>query len=322
MTGEMSEMNQQRVEISKNVLTECLGLREGENLVVVADDAKRELAESIYEAGKALGAESVLMIMAERSRSGEEPPAPIAQAMIQADVAVCVTRYSLTHTQARKQAAASGTRVATMPGMTEDMFMNGAITAEYPQVKALTEKVTALLTEGSQVRIEKEGHSLSFTIKDRSGVPSTGMYLNPGESGNLPSGEAFIAPVEGMGEGSIVVDGSVAGIGALREPMTLKVEEGRLVSAEGPDGQQLLTMLGEGDGRYLGEFGIGTNNKARITGVVLEDEKVYGTIHVAFGSNNTFGGTIAAGVHIDAVVQKPDVYIDDKLIMRQGELVN
>lgn len=94
----------------------------------------------------------------------------------------------------------------------------------------MTEKVTALLTAGRHVRIEKQGHSLSFSIEDRNGVPSTGMYLNPGESGNLPSGEAYIAPVEGKGEGSIVVDGSVAGIGALREPMLLTVSEGRLVS--------------------------------------------------------------------------------------------
>ncbi|MNW67062.1 hypothetical protein D3C74_456000 [compost metagenome] len=55
--------------------------------------------------------------------------------------------------------------------------------------------------------------------------------------------------------------------------------------------------------------------------MVLEDEKVYGTIHVAFGSNNTFGGIVAAGVHIDAVVMKPDVYIDGKIIMRAGELL-
>lgn len=315
-------MNQQRIDVSKNVLVECLGLRSGETLAVVADDAKRELAESIYEAGKALGADAVLMVMKERSKSGEEPPAPIAEAMKRADVAVCVTRYSLTHTQARKQAASAGTRVATMPGMTDDMFMNGAITAEYPKVKALTDKVTAMLSAGRNVRIEKDGHQLSFSIQGRNGVPSTGMYLNPGESGNLPSGEAYIAPVEGIGEGEILVDGSIAGIGAIGEPVLLTVREGRLVTATGAEGDKLLSMLGEGDGRILGEFGIGTNDKARITGVVLEDEKVYGTIHVAFGSNNTFGGTVAAGVHIDAVVQKPDVYIDDVLIMRQGELLD
>jgi leucyl aminopeptidase (aminopeptidase T) len=185
----------------------------------------------------------------------------------------------------------------------------------------LTEQVAALLSAGSRVRVEKEGMVLSFSIDGRDGILSTGLYLNPGESGNLPSGEAYIAPLEGTATGQIKVDGSVAGIGALDGPMVLTVEDGRLIHAGGEHGGKLLDMLGDGDGRLLGEFGIGTNNKARITGVVLEDEKVYGTIHVAFGSNNTFGGVVAAGVHIDAVVMKPDVYIDDKLIMQAGELL-
>ncbi|WP_054941454.1 aminopeptidase [Paenibacillus ihuae] len=314
-------MSESRILISMNVLKDCLGLSRGELLAVVADDDKRELAESVYEAGKRLGAESMLLIMQPRSKSGEEPPAPVAEAMAKADVAVCITTHSMTHTAARKQAAAAGTRVATMPGMTDDMFSNGAITADYAQVKELTEQVAALLSAGREVRVEKDGLSLSFSIDSRDGVLSTGLYLNPGESGNLPSGEAYIAPVEGTASGRILVDGSIAGIGALHSPLVLTVEQGRLTAAEGEGGDKLLEMLGAGDGRFLGEFGIGTNNKARITGVVLEDEKVYGTIHVAFGSNNTFGGILAAGVHIDAVVMKPDVYIDDKLIMHAGELL-
>ncbi|MEK3902186.1 aminopeptidase [Paenibacillus sp. FSL R7-0179] len=314
-------MSEARIGISMNVLKDCLGLASGELLAVVADDDKRDLAESVYEAGKRLGAESMLLVMQPRSRSGEEPPAPVAEAMAKADVAVCITTHSMTHTAARKQAAAAGTRVATMPGITDDMFSNGAITADYGQVKALTEQVAALLSAGSRVRVEKEGLVLSFSIDGREGILSTGLYLNPGESGNLPSGEAYIAPLEGTASGQIKVDGSVAGIGALDGPMVLTVEDGRLIHADGEHGVKLLDMLGNGDGRLLGEFGIGTNNKARITGVVLEDEKVYGTIHVAFGSNNTFGGVVAAGVHIDAVVMKPDVYIDDKLIMQAGELL-
>lgn len=314
-------MSEERIGISMNVLKDCLGLVSGELLAVVADDDKRELAESLYEAGKRLGAESMLLIMQPRSKSGEEPPAPVAEAMVKADVAVCITTHSMTHTAARKQAAAAGTRVATMPGMTDDMFSNGAITADYAQVKELTEQVAALLSAGREVRVEKDGLSLSFSIAGRDGVLSTGLYLNPGESGNLPSGEAYIAPVEGTAAGQIKVDGSIAGIGALNSPLVLTVEQGRLTAAEGDGGDKLLEMLGAGDGRFLGEFGIGTNNKARITGVVLEDEKVYGTIHVAFGSNNTFGGIVAAGVHIDAVVMKPDVYIDGKIIMRAGELL-
>ncbi|MDF2717228.1 MAG: aminopeptidase, partial [Paenibacillus sp.] len=140
-------------------------------------------------------------------------------------------------------------------------------------------------------------------------------------SGNLPSGEGYIAPLEGTGSGQLVVDGSIAGIGKIDTPVVLTVENGRLTNAEGTAAPKLLEILGDGNGRLLAEFGIGTNDKARITGVVLEDEKVYGTIHVAFGSNHTFGGTIEAGVHIDLVVSKPDVYIDEVKIMEQGSLI-
>jgi leucyl aminopeptidase (aminopeptidase T) len=312
------KMNQQLIEISKNVLVKCLGLKESELFLVVTDDVKKELGESLFEAGKLLGAESMLMVMKERKKSGEEPPASVTAAMIEADVVVCLTEHSLTHTQARKKAAAAGTRLATMPGITEDMFLEGAISADYTQVKFLTDVVTEILTEGKEVRIEKGGYTLTFSIDGRDGIPSTGMYLNAGESGNLPSGEAYVAPMEGTANGQILIDGSIAGIGRLETPVLLKIENGRIVAAEGEAGARLLEILGDGDGRLLGEFGIGTNDKARITGVVLEDEKVYGTIHVAFGSNNTFGGTISAGVHIDGVVTIPDVYIDHECLMENG----
>lgn len=310
------------IETSKRILTQCMALQAGETFLVVADDVKRELGEALWEAGRQLGAEAVLMVMQEREKSGQEPPKAVAEAMKSSAVVVCVTEHSLTHTKARKEAAANGARLATMPSITADMFLEGAITADYVQVRSLTEKVTELLSAASSVRIEKEDKSLTFSIADRKGVPSTGMYVNPGESGNLPSGEAYIAPVEGTAEGQIVVDGSISGIGKIDTPLLLTIQNGRITGTEGESGERLLHILGEQDGRLLGEFGIGTNDKARITGVVLEDEKVYGTIHVAFGSNNTFGGTIAAGVHIDLVVKEPDVYLDDRLIMKKGQLVD
>ncbi|GED25438.1 hypothetical protein BAG01nite_15400 [Brevibacillus agri] len=309
------------IETSKAILTNCMALQANEAFLVVADEPKRELGEVLFEAGKQLGAEAMLMVMKEREKSGQEPPAAVAAAMKSADVVVCVTEHSLTHTKARKEAAANGARLATMPSITADMFLEGAISADYAQVKVLTEKVTELLTAASTVRIEKAGKSLTFSIAGRNGVPSTGMYVNPGESGNLPSGEAYVAPLEGTAEGQIVVDGSISGIGKIDSPLLLTIEKGRITHAEGTSAERLLQILGDQDGRMLGEFGIGTNDKARITGVVLEDEKVYGTIHVAFGSNNTFGGTIVAGVHIDLVVKEPDVYLDDTCIMKNGKLL-
>ncbi|WP_028776293.1 aminopeptidase [Shimazuella kribbensis] len=306
------------VEICVNVLKDCLALQKEELFLVVTDEKKADLAQHLYQAGRKIGAESMLLLMEEREKSGQEPPVPVAEAMKKADAVVCITEHSLTHTIARKEAVATGTRVATMPGITADMFYHGAITANYQQVKVLTEKITAYLEKSTEVRIEKDGETLTFSIAGRHGIASTGVLTERGDSGNLPSGEAFIAPLEGTASGKIKVDGSVADIGILHSPLWLTIEEGRLVEVEGEAAEQLLTLLHSDESRQLAEFGIGTNNKARITGVVLEDEKVYGTIHLAFGSNVTFGGQIEAGVHIDLVIKEPDVYLDGEKFMDKG----
>lgn len=274
----------------------------------------------LYAAGRSIGAETLLLIMQDREKSGQEPPSVIAEAMKHCDAAVCITEHSLTHTQAKKDAVAAGVRVATMPGITYDMFLEGAISADYDQVEKMTFEVTEKLSQTKEVIISKGGEELTFSIKGRSGVPSTGIYRKKGQSGNLPSGEAFIAPVEGTASGRIWIDGSISGLGKVEEPILLTIEEGRLTAATGRQGDMLLRMLGDGDGRNVAEFGVGTNDKARITGNVLEDEKVYGTIHIAFGSNNTFGGTVAAGVHIDCVVKAPTVFLDEVLLLEDGDM--
>ena len=67
------------------------------------------------------------------------------------------------------------------------------------------------------------------------------------------------------------------------------------------------------------QLGIGTNEKAVLCGIILEDEKVYGTVHIAFGTNVSFGGTVKADCHMDGIILKPDLYLDDQLIIKAGE---
>nr|WP_090885949.1 aminopeptidase [Evansella caseinilytica] len=299
-----------------------MAANEGESLLVVTDNRKREIAGIFAAAGKELGLETMMIVMEERKKSGEEPPVAVKAAMGSADIVLCITEHSLTHTEARKDACRKGAKVATMPGITMDMLSEGAITADFLEVKEVTERVTAFLDNGKEVKLEKDGKTLSFSIAGRKGINSTGMFTEPSASGNLPSGESYIAPVETSGNGEMAVDGSIAGIGVLNEAMIITISDGRLVQASGSKlGAKLLNKLGDGEGRTLCEFGIGTNNKARVTGNVLEDEKVYGTVHLAFGSNHTFGGTVNAGVHIDCVIHRPNVFIDGRLIMENGKLL-
>lgn len=306
---------QELIEVAKSVLNHNLNLNDNEDILIVTDVESSEIADIFFYAGIALGNETHLMKMKTRTKSGEEPPFLVAEAMKAADVVLCITHHSLTHTKARKEASLDGARVATMPGMTMDMLQEGAITADYSEVEELTGYYCRLLDAGEMVTIEKENMKLTFSIKGRSGIPSTGVFRNKGESGNLPSGESYCAPIEDSANGSVLIDGSIAGIGVLKEPVVLTLENGRLVDASGEDGQRLLQLLGDGNGRIIAEFGIGTNKKARLTGNVLEDEKVFGTVHIAFGSNKPFGGKNEAGVHIDCVIKTPVVTIDGKPVL-------
>ena len=304
---------------ASSILASSLALKEGEKFLVVTDPDRRRIGEALFEAGAELGAEAALAVMLPREANGEEPPEHVAAAMAAADVVVVPTTHSLTHTRARLQAVERGARVATMPGITEDMFREGAITADYVEVERLTKRVAAALDSAREALVVTGSHRLRMSVEGRNAVASTGVHREPGRSGNLPSGEAFLAPVEGTSEGELLVDGSIAGVGRLSESVLLKISEGMLASASGQEGERLLDLLdGFPKGRSVAELGVGTNDRARLTGVTLEDEKIYGTIHIAFGSNDTFGGTVAAGVHLDAVVLEPELYLDDRLVVGQG----
>ncbi|ARK25134.1 aminopeptidase [Sporosarcina sp. P37] len=278
------------------------------NVLVLMDKSTEELGKKFADALQEDGWKVREYCMEDRTRSGEEPPQEAADEMLKYDLVFCLTKHSLTHTVARKNANTHGISVITMPGITEDMFLNGAMSADYSRVEEETFSMTERLTEANTVTIQTgEAHELVIPVTGRDGVPSTGVFRGQAASGNLPSGEAYIAPLEGEAEGRIEINGSISGIGLVAEPVLLTIEKGRLIDASGEDGKKLLELLGDGDGRYLCELGIGTNHAARLTGNILEDEKAYETIHVAFGSNHTFGGKIKTNVHIDCVTKNPIV---------------
>lgn len=315
-------MGEDMLQVARQVLQDNLGLRAGEQLLVIEDETTLKIGEALFAAGAQLGARALLLRIQPLGRSGAEPPEAVARAMGAADVVIAATAHSLTHTQAKKAACAAGVRVATMPGITEEMFFAGPITADYNRVAALTRRIADLLSSAEEATLEKDGQRLRLSLRGRKGIASTGVYRERGASGNLPSGEAYIAPVEGSAEGVVIVDGSFAGLGRPAAPLKLTFTRGVLTAVEGPDGGRLLNLLGDDpQARNLAELGIGTNDKARITGVILEDEKAYGTVHVALGSNDTFGGRVAAGIHVDGVIKAPDLYIDGRKVLSGGRIL-
>ena len=187
-------------------------------------------------------------------------------------------------------------------------------------------QLTERLTHAKHARIEKDGHVLELALTGRNGVASPGVYREPGASGNFPSGEAYIAPLEDGANGTVVIDGSMVGIGTLTEPMTVTIENGRLTRIEGADAQgpyaeRLSVLFEQPENGTIAELGIGTNEAAKLCGIILEDEKLYGTVHIAFGTNASFGGVTKADCHLDGIILNPTLYLDDECIIREGEFV-
>lgn len=305
------------------VVRECMGVRPGEDVLVVCNPATHELAERLRAEAGAAGADAMLMLTEEREQHGQEPPAAVAAAMARADVVLVPTVKSLSHTAARREACEAGARIATFPGVTADMLAR-VMSADMGELRRRGAEVARRLTEAHEARITcANGSDLRLSLRGREAIPDAGDLRERGAFGNLPCGEGFIAPLHTEGEGTLVVDGTIGGIGIPAAPQRLRVEGGRLVAASGPEGERLLEMLraAGADGTCVAELGIGTNEKAQLTGNLLEDEKILGTCHVAFGASAGIGGEIQVPVHLDCVVMKPTVELDGEPIVRDGELL-
>ncbi len=320
----MNFSEKELIDASLIALRDCMGLKKEETLLVITDETRREIGLALHNAGKELCRESMIVEIKSREINGQEPPEAIAVLMKMVDVVVCPTAKSLTHTNARREASKVGVRVGTMPGITVDTMVR-CLNADYEKIVGLTNFIAKKLEGVKTIRVVTEkGTDVTMPVEGRMIIPSRGVLREKGEGGNLPSGEVFLAPWEDKTNGRVVVDGSMASVGLCETPITIDIINGYAETVTGGKEAEKLNELFEKSGREaraVAEFGIGTNYKAKLTGMILEDEKVLGTIHIAFGNNITMGGRISVSSHLDGLVKEPDVYFDDELVMKKGKML-
>lgn len=302
----------------------CLNVKPNESVLVVADKRTwNKEAAVIFETAKSIGKKVTLIYYSGPKHNGEEPPKRIARAMQSFNVIFLITRLSLSHTKARVDACKNGTRIVSMPGITIDI-MKRTLCPDYEAISVLTTKLATFLTRGEKVTIiSRPGTHVSFNIGRRTGIADTGNLKNPGSFGNLPAGEAFIAPLEGTAEGVLNIDGSFANI-KLDAPLAITLRKGKISSIAGKKAARILKSQLDSlppQASWVCEFGLGTNPKAQLSPLILEAEKVLGTCHIAFGKNCTFGGTIDVPYHADGLIKEPTIMIDGKKILAEGNFL-
>jgi leucyl aminopeptidase (aminopeptidase T) len=328
----------------RTMLEVNMGWQPGERLLVVTDVPRPEdwagmplpaltemleravLARQVAEVARRMRPEGAVdfVVYPATGGHGAEPPADLAARLRQADVVIALTTYSLSHTDAREAATHAGVRLASMPSFLAEMFYpDGPMAVDYRQVAAEAEAIARQLTDAREAWVRSPaGTDIRFSLVGRAGMADTGLYLRRGEWGNLPAGEAYIAPVEGTAEGVLVVQAGWHP--GLTEEMRLVFRAGQVVEVLGGGrvGEELRQFLRPGDDaplyaarRNLAELGVGTNPNARRPDNVLEAEKIRGTVHIAVGDNAHMGGRVAADFHEDFVVPQAELWLDGKRVL-------
>ncbi len=250
-----------------------------------------------------------MFVIEPTGQNGREPPALVAETMLNADIVYCPTKYSLTHTDASRNAKKKGARIATLPGIIKDVFVRG-MNADYNKIKRDTKKVSKKLSKTQTIRIKAIGTDIEIT-KGKTQVGEDDGDLHPKSLHNLPSGEAFFVPANANGFFT------AKDLHLTKKKIKLTFKNGKVVDVNNAKVKKHLWETK--NARFVAELGIGTNPGAKLTDSTLEAEKVLGTCHIAVGDSKSMGGKTACDLHWDFIIEKPTMWFNNKKIMNKGK---
>ncbi|MFO7915944.1 MAG: aminopeptidase [Candidatus Krumholzibacteriales bacterium] len=306
---------------ARKAVNDCLKLRKGENLLLVTDRKKMQIAEAIaYYAGEK-GGQVTTYLMTETLRPITEPTDIFKTMMRKADATMYMLDARVEEKPFRGYMVANGTRrkgrIIMMPGITRNM-MERLVNIDYRKMNSLTGKVIRKLKDCEEVHVTNPlGTDITFSVKGRNWENDNGMIDKAGMHGNLPAGECYTCPVESTFTGKLVI----SLIDDKKGRGTMVFEKGKMVDYKGRGVRAIVDTIGKDPSGYIiGEFGIGTNKGARICRNMLEAEKAFGTVHFAIGDSYGLGKNKSKW-HFDGLVEKVTLTAGRKQIIKNGKFL-
>ncbi len=322
------------IALIKRTLSAIMDINAGERALIVHDEYAAEMADIIEKALKQSNILTASYKIPENLRPLKNVPACLETKIQELKPDLCFNllkgigeetpfRISLF-----KMETKTGAKVGHSPDITIDMLAN-PMSADFSQIQQKAKKLISRFKNTESLKVStSKGTSINLSIKGRSW--ESDVEIKKGKMGNLPAGEIWIAPVEESVSGTVVVDGSIGDIGHVKRDLVIKVSEGKITSIESKDTSMLkrvkqLLKVDE-NAKLAGEFGIGINPGARITGVLLEDEKADRTAHIAFGYNIEMGGKNDSLTHRDFLFKNPTITAIDSrgkemIVIKEGVIV-
>ena len=319
-------MAREILEGCKILLHTCGGVKKDEKVLVITDETSHEIGAAMYQCAAGF-TDATWVCTEDRSTHGEAPTDCVAAAMQEADVIFSATTFSLYNTDARIEACKRGARFVNMADYSLSMLREGCLFTDWEEIRRQVD-ATAKKIVGRELRITTPaGTDFWTSIEGRHADVGYGTSIHRGEASSPPDAECAVGPADDSAKGVLVIDGSVPlpGLGLLEKPIYLMVEEGYITKIEGGREAEILkkSLADFDDPRvYLvAEVGFGLNPAASLSGRMLEDEGVYGTMHIGIGNNLAYGGTCRTPIHIDLILKNPTCLVDDHYVYKDGILI-
>lgn len=193
--------------------------------------------------------------------------------------------------------------------------------ARWKEIGSMQDSIVDYMNGVKSIRIVGEKTDLTISVDGRKWISCCG-------NNNFPDGEVFTSPVENSANGEIYFDFPAIYRGNEASGIHIKFENGKVVHATAEKGEEFfLSMINQDEGaRFLGEVAVGTNEMIQdITGNILFDEKIGGSIHLALGASYPeTGGVNESGLHWDIIKNMKNggkIYADGKLIYENGKFL-
>lgn len=188
-------------------------------------------------------------------------------------------------------------------------FEQAMLSAYQVNHEQLTQKANRILSKlqgGKHITITKENHQIVLDITNRP------WHIDDG-TGDIPCGEIYLAPIEESVNGEFLVPKIIFN-SEIYDNTLFTIQNGQLVDCSSPRLLEFIKSQKDG-GDMIGEFGIGLNDQViDIIGYPTLDEKMNNTIHLAFGMNIMFGGTISTPFHLDLVFTPDQIEVDGEIL--------
>ncbi len=323
----MSILIVQMAPTSRMIIERVLGIKPGERVCIFTDtQCPQSITHLLAATSQAAGAETVIVTTLPRTVGGVDPPLSAAAAIQAAEVVIAQASYAVFHTETIREALRRGARMCDMWGFNEDMMVRGGATADYGEVKALSQRLEKILTSGKEAHLTTpDGSDFRMSLVGRQAHALVGTATEPGSFCAFPDGEAAIAPLEGSAKGILVDPFCIEkeGMGFIKEGLTLKVDGGKVVEIKGGmvanQVVEALEQIGD-SARNIAELGLGTNPKCRPGISIRETKKTWGTAHIALGDSKSLGGKVESPMHMDMIFRKPTLVVDGQTIIKDGQV--